>query len=50
MQGHWGLLLDLGGSDRYANAEGGSGTDVTMAPKGSLGLQVDLAVSDALGP
>lgn len=39
-----GLLLDLGGTDAYADVEGGAGTDVTVVPKGSLGLQVGIAL------
>lgn len=36
-----GLLLDGGGADRYDDSEGGSGEDVTVVPKGTLGAQID---------
>lgn len=36
------LLFDLGGSDRYDDLEGGSGNDYNVAPKGTVGGQVDV--------
>jgi hypothetical protein len=38
-----GLLLDGAGGDRYDDLEGGTGDDVTVAPKGIAGAQLDLA-------
>jgi hypothetical protein len=38
-----GLLLDARGHDRYEDREGGTGTNKTVAPKGQVGAQVDLA-------
>lgn len=38
-----GLLLDGGGQgDTYSDLEGGTGTDKTVAPKGSVGMQLDV--------
>ncbi|MCA1814240.1 MAG: hypothetical protein LC624_09880 [Halobacteriales archaeon] len=38
-----GLLLDGAGHDAYEDLEGGSGADRTVAPKGLVGAQLDLA-------
>lgn len=35
------MLLDVSGRDSYADNEGGTGTDRTVVPKGSVGAQVD---------
>lgn len=39
--GAFGLLYDRGGLDTYEDNEGGSGTDVTVMPKGLFGAQID---------
>lgn len=49
-----GLLLDLDGTDTYHDTEppgsNGSGTDATVAPKGTVGGQVDLDAAAARAP
>jgi hypothetical protein len=42
--GAHGLLLDTQGSDHYADADGGSGQDMTVIPKGLLGAQIDVPI------
>jgi hypothetical protein len=37
-----GALWDCGGSDQYADDQGGSGQDVTVLPKEDLGAQMDV--------